>query len=727
MQATYTILTASWKGRARARQLWDTLKGPARAPIRDSFAGYGAVVVSTVKSRRAAARSQVDTTPPEAGPQAVTKQAAEWLTVSTPISSMKIKDDKTTNIFSVGCLENLLAAYNRIKSKAGNLTPGTTPETLDGIDLKWFLKAQSELLAGKYRFLPARRVMIDKPGKTEKRPLGVGSPRDKIIQAAIQIQLEKHFEPLFLNSSHGFRPNRGCHTALKAIDAEFQSAKYIIEADIRKCFDNLSHKVIIEAIKNNGIRCDKLISLIKQSLEVGYLWEGKLHPNIEAGSPQGSVLSPLLCNIVLHKLDLYLEELKAEYQKGETRKRSKEYLRAANRAAYMRNKNLHLTNPEEYLRVCKLQRSLDSKDTSSEYVRIRYVRYADDFIIGIQGPLSLAKEIKERVGQFLSETLKLELSTGKTTITKWERIPVKFLGCGIMAPQTVRCQKPLEKLKMGSKGRPGLRRKKIRVRFYAPVGSILKRLNTNGLVKAKTSQGKTGIEYRGTFRGNLINLEHPDILRYYNAILRGIWNYYAFVHNKGRLGRIFWVLRESCALTLARKFKLGTQKGAFKKFGKLLTYATNSANSEKATTSISLYKPSLKKERTFTKKEFPTDLMDLDSLMTMSWNNKKTRSALFETCLICGSTPVQMHHLRQIKGMNVKLDFFGKQMAAINRKQVPLCEDHHSRLHAGKLTEEERTAFKENGSRYKSRARPQKNKACPPVGGQNTMEEPGPQ
>lgn len=115
--------------------------------------------------------------------------------------------------------------------------------------------------------------MIDKPGKTEKRPLGIGShiPREKIVQAAIQQQLEKHFEPLFLNTSHGFRPNRGCHTAFKAIDAEFQSVKYVIEADIRKCFDNLNHKVILEALRDQGVRCDKLIALIKQSLKAGYL------------------------------------------------------------------------------------------------------------------------------------------------------------------------------------------------------------------------------------------------------------------------------------------------------------------------------------------------------------------------------------------------------------------------------------------------------------------------
>lgn len=206
----------------------------------------------------------------------------------------------------------------------------------------------------------------------------------------------------------------------------------------------------------------------------------------------------------------------------------------------MRSKGLHITNPEEYSEVRKLQRSLDSKTTGRDYVRIRYVRYADDFIIGIQGPHSLAEQIKTEVGTFLKETLKLELSPDKTTITKWERTPVKFLGCGIMAPKTVRSNKPIEKLRMGSKGRIGTRRKKVRVRFYAPIQSILKRLKDNGIIKAKTLTGKPGIKYRGTFRGNLINLEHADILRYYNAILRGIWNYrpLARVAQKG-LGTIY--------------------------------------------------------------------------------------------------------------------------------------------------------------------------------------------
>lgn len=123
---------------------------------------------------------------------------------------------------------------------------------------------------------------------------------------------------------------------------------------------------------------------------------------------------------MLHRLDGYIEKIKTKYQKGEARKRSKEYLKAANRAAYMKNKGLDLTGPEEYpqLRVRKLQRGLDSKATGPVYVRIRYVRYADDFIIGIQGPFTLAKEIKEQVGQFLQETLKLELSAVDTAITK---------------------------------------------------------------------------------------------------------------------------------------------------------------------------------------------------------------------------------------------------------------------------------------------------------------------
>ena len=194
------------------------------------------------------------------------------------------------NIRKIASLKNLVAAYELIKSKPGNMTPGTRPETMDGISLEWIKTTQEQLKSGSYKTQPARRVWIPKPGKSEKRPLGIASPREKVVQKAMQIVLEQAYEPSFFKSSHGFRPNRNCHSALQQIYLTFSGAQYIIEADITQCFDRINHKKLMD-ILSRKIRCDKTLKLIKSTLEAGYIDLGRLH-QADQGSPQGSVLSP---------------------------------------------------------------------------------------------------------------------------------------------------------------------------------------------------------------------------------------------------------------------------------------------------------------------------------------------------------------------------------------------------------------------------------------------------
>lgn len=251
-------------------------------------------------------------------------------------------DDKNTlgsnevNIKAISNLKNLVAAYELIKSNPGNMTKGADEVTLDGIDLKYSKRVQSELKAGIFEFSPARRIQIPKPGKTETRPLTIASPREKIVQKAILLVLERIYERKFLDTSHGFRPAaRGTHTAMKQLEANFQSARYIIEADFSKAFDSIQHEALISIIKED-IKCEKTLSLIKSGLKAGYFEMGELHNNLSVGTPpqEGSILSPLLCNIFLHKLDEYIEELKLEYHKGTKRQRAPENMRLQNRAKY---------------------------------------------------------------------------------------------------------------------------------------------------------------------------------------------------------------------------------------------------------------------------------------------------------------------------------------------------------------------------------------------------------
>lgn len=256
-----------------------------------------------------------------------------------PDRTIRGSDDKKSlkstdiNIKSISNIKNLVSAYELIKSKPGNMTHGVDNTTLDSLTMKTLHKIQDELRAGIYKFNPARRIQIPKGGKNETRPLTIASPREKIVQKAILIVLEQFYEKQFLEFSHGFRPGKGTHTAMKNLEAQFQSVHYIIEADFSKAFDTIQHSALMEIIKED-IKCEKTLKLIKSGLKAGYIEFGNLHDNLTMGTPQGSILSPILCNIYLNKLDKFIEEIKKEHEHGKKRKKSTEYTKIFNKAKY---------------------------------------------------------------------------------------------------------------------------------------------------------------------------------------------------------------------------------------------------------------------------------------------------------------------------------------------------------------------------------------------------------
>lgn len=596
-------------------------------------------------------------------------------------------ESKDVNIKAISNYQNLVTAYELIKSNPGNMTEGATKETLDGINQKYFENIQAELRAGKYKFNPARRIQIPKPGKKETRPLTIASPREKVVQKAILLILERLYESKFLDSSHGFRPARGTHTAMRQLESNFQSVKYVIEADFSKAFDSIQHNALIDILKEE-IKCEKTINLIKRGLKAGYFEFGELHNSLTAGTPQGSILSPLLCNIFLHKLDAYIEELKKEHEKGTRRQRSKENMRLQNKAKYWRMKGYDKSKPLLYKSIIKELLGTDSIKRDNSFVRIHYVRYADDFVIGIIGSHTLAKEILTKVENLVNKTLKLEFNPEKTSIIDFSRESFEFLGFSVKTPMSKPGKKRLETIVAYEK--LITRRKKVRTVINMDTNKVLKKLKNNGFICKRISHAKhKEMVYRGKFKGNLINLEHPDILKYYNSVVRGIQNYYNFTRNRVAVAWIGWLLKESCALTLAKKFKLKTLAKVFNKFGKDLGYEINPKNritfiDIKYTKAINIAK---------------STKVNVDPLQNIEkvWNAKFTKSNLGAPCVICGSTiDVEMHHVRQIKDMKNpknKLDFYTRQMAAINRKQVPLCKEHHIGLHNNTWTENARAIF----------------------------------
>lgn len=585
-------------------------------------------------------------------------------------------------------MKNLVTAYEFIKSKPGNMTPGTSPETLDGTSLRTLQNIQVKLKAGKYKFPPARRIQIPKPGKQETRPLTIASPRDKITQKAMHLVIEPLMEETFLDCSHGFRPGKGTKTALQYVDAKFQSCHYIIEADFSKAFDSIQHDKLMEIIQKK-VSCPKTLSLIRSALKAGYVELGKIHDNLSVGTPQGSILSPLLCNIYLHELDKYMETIKNEFNVGKKRAKSKQYEAISNAVKYMRKKNQNVTEPAKYEALLKKLISIPSLRHDDSYVRVQYVRYADDFIIGVEGSHEVAKAILNKVEIWIKKELKLQLNPEKTGLVNYSASPVKFLGYSLMAPDLKGALKPLESIKV--EGRTITRRKKTRIRIYMDYQKVLQTLKANGFIKIRTNHAKHDQKkYRGTFKGNLVNLDHADILKYYNSVKRAVYNYYDFVGNTSQLAHVCWLLTESCCLTLARKNKLKTMASTFRKFGKDLGCYVSFKEGESKR--ISMFNPTSFSKQSIMKNSNPS-VEPLKSLHKV-WNSKVTKSNLFKACVICGETnQVEMHHVRQIRHIkkpNVKLDFFTKQMALINRKQIPLCKDHHIRLHTGGWTEAEK-------------------------------------
>ena len=413
------------------------------------------------------------------------------------------------------------------------MTPGPDGTTLDGTTKDYLIRVQEKLKAGTFKFSPARRVQIPKPGKKETRPLGIASPREKLVQKAMQQILEPYFEKLFRDSSHGFRPNKSVRTAIKYLDSNFQSSHYIIEADLSKAFDTVNHTKLMELLKDH-IQCEKTLALIKSSLKAGYVELNKPIVNPKAGTPQGSVLSPLLCNVYLHSLDVFVEALKVEYEKGSHRKTSTEYTRLHNKTKYWRRKGYDKTRHKEYRLLLNQLITTPSRPLDDSFIRIQYVRYADDFVLGIEGSHQVATKILERIQNFVEKELLLKFNPDKTGITKYSTKPVKFLGYSVMAPHMIKASKPLETVI--SNNRRITRRKKIRIRFNMELQKVLKRLTARRIIRLRTSHTKHSKKiYRGRFQGNLINQDHPDIIRYYNSVIRGLYNFYDFVNNRSNV------------------------------------------------------------------------------------------------------------------------------------------------------------------------------------------------
>jgi group II intron reverse transcriptase/maturase len=417
-----------------------------------------------------------------------------------------------------------LLAYGRIYSNHGAMTPGVDGETADGMSLAKIGRIIDALRHERYRFKPARRIYIPKKNG-KKRPLGLPSWSDKLVGEVVRLLLEAYYEPRFSDRSHGFRPSRGCHTALTEVANTWAGTTWFIEGDISDCFGSLDHSVLL-GILGEKIHDNRFLRLLRNMLQAGYLedWEWNA---THSGAPQGGVVSPILSNIYLHRLDDSVETtLIPEYTRGAHRKFNPEYQRVAKAAERARTRG----NLAAARVLRKQQLSLPSKDPRDpNYRRLRYIRYADDHLLGFTGPLTEAKEIRQRLTQFLRDELTLELSKEKTLITHARTGAAKFLSYEITVQHA------------DSKVTKGQR---------SVNGGIALRVPSE-VIKAKCApyltSGKPGRRTR------LVNLNNHEIITIYGAEYRGFVQYYLLAGDAYKLNRLHWTMLTSLLKTLACK------------------------------------------------------------------------------------------------------------------------------------------------------------------------------
>lgn len=557
-----------------------------------------------------------------------------------------LENDKKVNknlLSLVGNVELLKGAYMKIKSGPGNMTPGPDGKTLDGISVEWLENLGKEVCTGVYRPNPSRRVNIPKL-KGGTRPLGVASPRNKIVQEAVRVVLSAIFEPTFLDCSHGFRPGRSCHSALKQIKNKFGAVTWMIEGDISKCCDSIDHHVL-KAILAERISDKGFFDLYWKLARAGYLELGRLYAT-EIGTPQGSVVSPLLSNIFLHKFDLWMETKRENFEIGSRRRQNPRYTQ--------------LTRVKGGASEAR-KRLIPSKDPMDPgFKRLRYVRYADDFIIGIIGSKNDAATLVEEIHNYLKDVLKLELNLAKTKITHAGTEKAFFLGTWIRVIPVKGFQIKRTKI--------GITRVSSRPQLRVPLKMICDKLERKGIIHQSR---KTP-----TRLGWLTPFTEIQIVSYYNSIYRGLINYYSFVDDRSLLQRVYYILKTSCALTLASKMRLKTKRKVYQKYGKDLTVAAEG-------------KRQLTFERySHSRPQFSNSNYDPFRSMDVYFSFRSKPNLLrSEECCICGSKEkIEFHHVRHLRktGQTLPRDFLQRSMSQINRKQIPVCQKCHIKIHKGK-------------------------------------------
>ena len=560
-------------------------------------------------------------------------------------------------------------AYKNLYANNGAATKGVNEDTADGFSEAKIDSIIKALADETYQPMPVRRTYIQKKNNRKKlRPLGIPTFTDKLVQEVLRMILEAVYEPIFLDVSHGFRPKRSCHTALKQLRREFNGTRWFVEGDIKGCFDNINHAVLV-GLLSNKIKDARITKLIYKFLKAGYLENWQYHKTY-SGTPQGGIISPLLANIYLHELDKFVMKLKSEFDTPGVGQITPEYRELHNEIKRLSHRLTKVTGEEREMALAeykpKRQKLMTIPCTAQTDKKLKYVRYADDFLIAVKGNREDCQWIKSKLAEFIGDTLKMELSEDKTLITHSSKC-ARFLGYDVRVRRS-------GKIKRGGPGHVKMRTLNGGVELLVPLNDKIRQfVFTKGVAMQKEDGSMFPVH-----RKYLIGLTDLEIVSVYNAELRGICNYYGMASNFCKLHYFAYLMEYSCLKTLASKHKTSLSKIIDKfndgtgKWG--VPYETKLGNKRRYFANYADCKG----------KGSATDYISNTAIVYGYAVNTLENRLKAKVCELCGTTEsdhYEVHHINKLKNLKGK-ERWEIAMIAKHRKTLVVCRDcHRSIIH----------------------------------------------